>query len=66
VSQIGEVFAARSNPARESSRMLQGWREKVDRAKQFAARYDKECEWAGVTFAPEEIVELLQGCGYGG
>ena len=66
MSQIAETWRAkrRGNGA-EMTRMEAGYQRHVERAREFAQAYDRECEWAGVTFAPEEIVRLLEECGYG-
>jgi hypothetical protein len=45
--------------------MEEGYQRHVDRAREFSRVYDRECEWAGVTFAPDEVVALLERCGYG-
>lgn len=60
------LAAKRRGNGGEASRMMEGWRRKVSEAREYARRYDREIEWAGVTFAPEDVVELLKGLGYGG
>ena len=66
MSKAAEAWRAkrRGNGA-EMTRMEEGYARHVEKAREFSRAYDRECEWAGVTFAPEEIVELLRGCGYG-
>lgn len=66
MSRIAETWRAkrRGNGA-EMTKMEQGYQKHVDKAREFSRTYDRECELAGVTFAPEEIARLLEGCGYG-
>jgi hypothetical protein len=45
--------------------MEEGYQRHVDRAREFSRVYDREIELAGVTFTPDEVVELLERCGYG-
>ena len=45
--------------------MEAGYRLHMDRVREQIRRYDREYQWSGVTFAPEDVVELLRGCGYG-
>ena len=67
MSKAAETWKAkrRGNGA-ETTRMEEGYQRHIERAREFSRAYDRECEWDGVTFAPEEIVQLLKGCGYGG
>jgi hypothetical protein len=46
--------------------MEEGYQRHVDRAREFSRAYDRECELQGVTFTPDEVVALLERCGYGG
>ncbi len=66
MTRIAETWRARrrGNGA-EMTRMEEGYERHVERAREFSRVYDRECEWAGVTFAPDEVVELLERCWYG-
>ena len=59
------LAARRRGNGGEMSRMEIGYRLHMDRVRAEIRRYDLEQELAGVTFAPEDVVELLKGAGYG-
>jgi hypothetical protein len=45
--------------------MEEGYERHVERAREFSRAYDRAIELEGVTFAPDEVVALLESCGYG-
>jgi hypothetical protein len=46
-------------PPKPDSRMLEGWRERVERARRIIEQDDRAIELEGVTFAPEEVADFL-------
>jgi hypothetical protein len=66
VTRIAETWRAkrRGNGA-EMTRMEEGYERHVERAREFSRAYDRAIELEGVTFAPDEVVALLESCGYG-
>jgi len=46
-------------PPRADSRMLEGWRERVERARRIIEQDGRAIELQGVTFAPEEVADFL-------
>ena len=66
MTRIAETWwAKRRGNGAEMTRMEEGYQRHVDRAREFSRVYDRECELQGVTFTPDEIVALLERCGYG-
>lgn len=59
------LAARRRGNGGEMSRMAIGYRLHMDRVRAEIRRYDREQELAGVTFAPEDVVDLLERAGYG-
>ena len=45
--------------------MLEGWRERVERARRIIEQDDRAIELQGVTFAPEETFRFLQQVEHG-
>jgi hypothetical protein len=46
-------------PPKPGSRMLEGWRERVERARRIIEQDDRAIELEGVMFTPEEVAEFL-------
>jgi hypothetical protein len=44
--------------------MLEGWRERVERARRIIEQDDREIELQGVTFTPEETARFLKEWGF--
>ncbi len=52
-------------PPRQGSRMLEGWRERVERARRIIEQDDREIALRGVVFTPEETYRFLQQVEHG-
>ena len=52
-------------PPRPGSRMLEGWRERVERARRIIEQDDREIALRGVVFTPEETYRFLQQVEHG-
>lgn len=56
-----QIWAARWNPIRRSEAMLQGWRERVERARRIVDEERRADQLRTVTFTAEETVAFLRG-----